>query len=258
MIVERYHSTAVDHLIYLMHIASYEFAERFTRGKRVLDYGCGSGYGSAKIAETANSVTAVDVAQDAIDYARENFARENLDFSCISAGSSLPFPDAAFDVALSFQVFEHIQDTGRYLSEIQRVLAPQGTLILITPDRTTRLLPLQRPWNRWHVREYSPSSLTRKLKPYFTSIQTLGMSARPDVIALELNRYRRLRWLTLPATLPCVTDRARVALLNVLHKIRSHPHKPSTRQDYSFGPEDIYISETTTPSVNVIAVCSTK
>lgn len=256
MIVEQYHSTAVDHLIYLMHVASYEFAEQYTRGKQVLDYGCGSGYGSAKIAATAARVTAVDVASDAIEYARTKFARNNLEFACVPVEPKLPFPDASFDVVLSFQVFEHVRNTDHYLAEIRRVLSPRGVLVLITPDRTTRLLPMQRPWNRWHIREYNPRTLATRLSRHFSSVEVLGMSARPDVISLELRRYRRLKWVTLPATLPYMPDRARVMLLNVLHKLRSQPHKASVQQAYGFDTSDIEISKAASPSINVVAICS--
>ena len=35
------------------HMARYNFAARLTRGKRVLDAGCGAGYGSAELAQSA-------------------------------------------------------------------------------------------------------------------------------------------------------------------------------------------------------------
>lgn len=122
MIMEHYKSSPEDYVIYLLHIATYRFAERFTQGKRVLDFGCGSGYGSAQIAETAAYVTAVDVAEDAVDYARAQFASDNLAFHAIDPAAPLPFDDASFDTVLSFQVFEHVLDTAHYLSEIRRVL----------------------------------------------------------------------------------------------------------------------------------------
>ena len=44
------------------HLARYSFAARLARGKRVLDAGCGAGYGSAELARSAESVVGVDVA----------------------------------------------------------------------------------------------------------------------------------------------------------------------------------------------------
>ena len=52
------------------HMARYAFAMRLARGNRVLDAGCGAGYGSAELARIAKSVTGVDVACEAVEYAR--------------------------------------------------------------------------------------------------------------------------------------------------------------------------------------------
>ena len=91
MITEHYKSSPEDFVIYLLHIATYDFAEQFTRDKRVLDYGCGSGYGSARIAAGAVEVIGVDVADDAVTYAREQFAGDNLHFQAIDPAERLLF-----------------------------------------------------------------------------------------------------------------------------------------------------------------------
>src|SRR6185369_7078285 len=62
------------------HMARYHFAVRLARGKRVLDAGCGAGYGSSALAEVAESVTAVDIAAEAVDYARSHYPAANLAF----------------------------------------------------------------------------------------------------------------------------------------------------------------------------------
>ena len=62
------------------HVARYAFAARLARGKRVLDAGCGAGYGSAELAKVAASVLGVDVAADAVDFAREHYRLPHLSF----------------------------------------------------------------------------------------------------------------------------------------------------------------------------------
>lgn len=255
MIVDEYHASAEDHLIYLMHMASYAYAQEYARGKRVLDFGCGSGYGSALIAKTASSVHALDVAQDAIDYARAKFSRPNLEFSRVSPDTRLPFGDESFDLALSFQVFEHVRGAFSYLAEIRRVLAPSGRLILITPDRSARLLPLQRPWNRWHVKEYSKRGLRRILDNVFPDVEIMGMSAREDVIGIEIRRCRKLKWLALPFTLPIIPDTWRVAALNAIHRYHQRGSAMGPPGNYNFTIEDIHIARDASPSVNIVALC---
>lgn len=254
MIVEHYHSSPEDYVIYVMHIATYNFAEQFTEGRRVLDYGCGSGYGAARISKNAAHVHAVDVADDAIAYASEHYAADNLDFHCCAPDSRLPFPDHSFDTVLSFQVFEHIEETAHYLSEIRRVLLPGGHLLLVTPDRSTRLLPFQSPWNRWHIREYSTNSLRRALNSVFPDVQIQHMSGRQDVIAIELRRCAKVKWLTLPFTLPFVPRFLRVKLLNVLHTLKSERESSGSSQHFDFDESHITIAPGAQPSLNLVAV----
>jgi len=254
MIVEHYKSSIEDYVIYLMHIATYRFAEPFVQGKRVLDYGCGSGYGSARMAAIAASVEAVDVAEDAIQHARTQFRGENLHFRSIDPAVPLPFADASFDTVLSFQVFEHVTNVDHYLGEIRRVLAPGGTLVLVTPDRSTRLLPLQRPWNRWHVKEYSADSLAATMRRTFPDVQMQMMSGRRDVIDVELHRCNKIKWMTLPFTLPFYPDALRVRLLNMVHSLRGRPEATSAPREFDFDESVIQIGPGLRPSLNLVAV----
>ena len=176
--VEDYRETPEQYLIYLFHTFSYRFAERYTKDSEVLDYGCGSGYGAASAAANAAGVVGVDVSPTAVDHARAQFGAPGLEFELVEAERPLPFPDCSFDTVLSFQVIEHVRDPAAYLSEACRVLRPGGHLVLTTPNRRTRLLPGQRPWNRWHLTEYSERTLRRLLAPHFEAVELLGMSGR--------------------------------------------------------------------------------
>src|SRR5437868_14116481 len=81
------------------HLARYAFAARLARGKRVLDAGCGAGYGSAELAATAEMVIGVDCAPEALDFARANYGSPNLRFDEGSC-ESLPYGDASFDLVV--------------------------------------------------------------------------------------------------------------------------------------------------------------
>lgn len=201
-----YQGSAADYLIYLFHVASYRFAQQYTAGKEVLDYGCGTGYGSNMIAENGDSVVGIDIDSEVIGYAKSKFPRPNLNFETVEPAESgrLPYQDGSFDTVVSFQVIEHVENVDRYLSEINRVLRPGGEFILATPDRSARLFSLQRPWNMHHVTEFSAPQLAVELESVFCDVEILGMSGDPDVLAIEYQRVKKMKWISLPFTLPCL------------------------------------------------------
>ena len=116
------------------HVARYTFAARFAKGRRALDAGCGSGYGSARLAMEALRVVAVDISAEAIDYARQHYAMPNLRFLRASC-TQLPLAEASLDLAVAFEVIEHLQDWPAFLEEMRRVTAPDGLFIVSTPNQ---------------------------------------------------------------------------------------------------------------------------
>lgn len=113
----------------LEHLVRYRFAARFTSGLKVLDVGCGTGYGTAILAETASLTIGVDSAPEAIHYAHRAYRRTHLSYTLADC-RALPFRDRSFELAVLFEVIEHIREQDRCLSELRRVLSPDGILIL--------------------------------------------------------------------------------------------------------------------------------
>ncbi|OYW11315.1 MAG: hypothetical protein B7X34_03330, partial [Acidobacteriia bacterium 12-62-4] len=124
----------VDVDLWNEHFSRYTFAARLARRKRVLDVGCGTGYGTKELALTAREATGVDVSSEAIEYARENYAKDNLRYELGSA-TELPFADASFDLVVAFEVIEHLEEWQKLLTEARRVLAPGGQLVVSTPNK---------------------------------------------------------------------------------------------------------------------------
>lgn len=260
--IDEYQSTEGDYLIYVLHTATYDFARPYVAGKEVLDFGCGTGYGTAGLAEVASRITGVDIAPEAVAHAREHYRAENLDFRTIGSieDTDLPFADGSFDVVVSFQVVEHVVAVDRYLAEIRRVLRPGGTFLCVTPDRTLRLFPGQRPWNEFHVTEYAPAELAALLSRRFPLVELHGMTAGPAVLRAELGRYRRTRLLTYPVTFPGIPDRLRLAGVRFVKRLiggrSAGTTRTSDRRDFGFGPQDVVVAPGASPSVNIVAVAS--
>jgi SAM-dependent methyltransferase len=253
MLREHYAATAEDRLIRLFHEVTWSWAGARLEGKRVLDFGCGGGEGTAAMAARAASVFGVDVADDAVAYARERNGRPNVAYEVI--GGRVPRPDASFDAVCSFQVLEHVADPDAYLAEAKRLLTSGGELLLATPDRRTRLLRFQRPWNRWHLREWDPDGLARLLGRHFDHVEMLTMTGRRDVLDLELRRTRRVCRLTLPLTLPGIPERVRVAGLEALFRFKASRATSRAPPDgFDFDESALTIAPGAWPSVNLIAI----
>lgn len=256
VVPEDYLRSRDAYLIYAMHLATYDHAAPWVEGKDVLDFGCGTGYGAARLAARGASIRGVDVSEEAIAHARATYARPGLSFERIARIEErpLPFADASFDVVLSFQVIEHVPDADAYLREVRRVLRPGGRFILATPDRRTRLFPFQRPWNRFHLVEYSAPELARLLATRFDGVEILTMSADEAILGSELRRTHRLRCATLPLTLPWTPEPLRVGGLAVLKALQDRLRSSGGEAPRSFGFDEsaIRIGPDLSPSVNLV------
>lgn len=176
------------YLMYLRHLVVYEFAESMANNLRVLDLGCGVGYGSTVLIKQARQVVSLDIDWKSLSASPHLRHSSN----CLTADSvHLPFMTHSFDLVVSFQVIEHIQADLEYLHEIKRVLKPKGRFIVSTPNRLLRLLPFQPPFNPYHVREYTPRSLKKLLTQLFSNVEVLGLKSTPEIMNLEKKRLRQ-------------------------------------------------------------------
>ena len=157
----------VDPNLFNEHMARYRFAARFAHGQlRVLDAGCGSGYGSAQFAADV-SVVGIDVAHDAVRHAVETYASPQIGFLQASC-DAMPFADGSFDLVVAFEVIEHLERWPDLLSEAKRVLKPSGVLLVSTPNKTyyaesrADVGP-----NPYHVHEFEYEEFAAALGRYF-------------------------------------------------------------------------------------------
>ncbi|RJP78380.1 MAG: class I SAM-dependent methyltransferase [Candidatus Zixiibacteriota bacterium] len=192
LVLDDHIRTEEEYVLHLIHTAAYAHAARLVEGKRVLDLGCNTGYGSQILARSAARVTGVDVSGKAIALARKRYAGPGIAFHVID-GMHLPFEGSEFEVVVSFQVIEHIADHARYLGELRRVLAPEGLAVFTTPNARLRLAPGMKPWNEFHVREFDHAELAELLVGYFPHVEVYGLFAPEPVYALEAGRLQRAR-----------------------------------------------------------------
>ncbi len=169
------------------HVARYLFAARPAAGKRVLDAGCGAGYGAAILAEHARWVSGVDIAREAVEYAQAHYERPNLAFVQGSV-TALPFPEASFDLVVCFEVIEHLIDGQAMLAELRRVLAPEGICLISTPNRLyySEARGASGP-NPYHFREFDWREFREELGRYFpvVSLYVENHAAALAIVPLE-------------------------------------------------------------------------
>jgi SAM-dependent methyltransferase len=133
---------SVNWLVTRIHARHVERAVRACARGRLLDVGCGSRPFADLL--DAHSDRSLGIEIDAERYGRPSSSAEGM-IACggnrqpgrlpdaWASGLRLPFRDASFDTAVSFQVLEHVPQPARMLVEIRRVLKPEGVLVLTAP-----------------------------------------------------------------------------------------------------------------------------
>jgi SAM-dependent methyltransferase len=104
-------------------------AEGRLRG-HILENGCGIGLYLERLAAQGGIAIGLE-----IDLERAREARERADHILAGLGERLPFPDDSFDVILSHEVLEHVQDDRAALQEMVRTLKPGGRILIFVPNR---------------------------------------------------------------------------------------------------------------------------
>ena len=105
-----------------------EIAAALPPGARVLDWGAGQGQMSFLLQRRGLDVTAYDLERARRKTAEPLFPEISIEYG--TEPIALPYPDAAFDAALSCGVLEHVPYPAASLAEIARVLRPGGYLFI--------------------------------------------------------------------------------------------------------------------------------
>lgn len=144
----------VDTDVEAEHISRYLFAREIATGK-VLDLGCGAGYGTRILSEAkSDQAIGLDLDHDSLAHGVTFYSNEKTDFIQAEA-SMLPFKDEAFDCVVGFEVIEHVSDPTRALSELRRILKYSGRVILSTPNKLLTSPFSKKPFNPYHKTEWS-------------------------------------------------------------------------------------------------------
>ncbi len=122
-------------LIEAERVVRYGWAAQVAAGRRVLDAGCGTAYGSRLLAQAgAVEVIGIDLARSVLETVTEAMpASVRLQEGDLRR---LEFEDNAFGLVVCFEVIEYLEDASTVLDELTRVLAPEGLLLVSSPNRS--------------------------------------------------------------------------------------------------------------------------
>src|SRR3954469_3944429 len=119
-----------------IHMARYQLAVPYCKGKSVLDVACGEGYGAFALRQLgAASVDGVDNSPEAVKNAKTLFSKPGIQFHLHDAERiDELFPDQRFDVIVCLETIEHLKDPTRFLRVLQKVAAENATIIISCPN----------------------------------------------------------------------------------------------------------------------------
>ncbi len=153
------------------HLVRYGAAAAAAENRLVLDLGCGTLYGAPMLMDGgARAVFALDLSLKALAAGRERHGAAGI-LPVRGDALSLPFAPKTFGLAAVLEVIEHVEDAGRLLDEVRRVLDDGGTLALSTP-RPDPAGP--RPF---HVKEFGEEELRRLLQARWKQVVILEQAS---------------------------------------------------------------------------------
>jgi SAM-dependent methyltransferase len=181
-----------------LHAAGYRAVrERLGEG-RVLDVGCGQGFESVSLAGPGRTVVGADYSAQAT---AEATGRPGLSVAQMDA-LRLGLAKGSFDWVCSSHLIEHFDEPEGHVAEIARVLAPDGTAFILTPNEPADFE------NPFHVHLFGRHELADLLDRHFSNVWLGGVDAAPRVKAdiaarrVKANRLLALDFLDLRHRIP--------------------------------------------------------
>lgn len=146
------------------HLARYKFISRLVRkADRLIEVGCGMGYGSRYLADYTASVTAFDLDHDVLEKAKGRYQHPGLEYV-----SDWP-KERPFDVAVCLEVIEHMDVPAgqELLHSISAHLKSGGVAFVSTPRKIPNPSENRK---RFHVHEYEYEEFQQALEKVFPRV----------------------------------------------------------------------------------------
>ncbi|WP_143305894.1 class I SAM-dependent methyltransferase [Chitinophaga vietnamensis] len=211
------HASFINNYVFQRHVFAYKMvAHHLLAGRRVLELGCGEGYGMMMLSPATDTYIGLD---------KHSPSQEGLPEQASFRQCQLPYlqhiESNSFDTVICFQVIEHIKNDHALLAEARRVLKPGGTLLLTTPNKLTSLTR-----NPFHIREYRPSEMMALVRQHFPISSVQGVYGNDRVMEYyeenkqSVNNMMRFDIFDLQHRLPAALLKMPYNLMNNINRWR--------------------------------------
>lgn len=138
-----------------IHMGRYSLAKKYCKNKIILDIACGEGYGTRLLKNWgAKKVVGLDISEESVKQANKEFSEKGIDYIVHDATDLSCFKDNTFDMIVSFETIEHLQNPLKFLKEIKRV-ATKDAIIIITCPNDYLYYPKENEHNPYHIKKYT-------------------------------------------------------------------------------------------------------
>lgn len=170
-------------------------------GDRILEIGCGIGTVVFELTKQGYDVMGTDISHVAVEYGLHKYNGVHLE---VQPAEELAFADCAFDVVLSFDLFEHVAHIDRHVSEVRRVLKPGGYYLFQTPNKYSNaayetLAHKSLKWRRVHPSLHTPGQLKWRLAKSGFEVRFVKMNPVNEYMRAKLKRLgpvgRLVEWI---------------------------------------------------------------
>jgi 2-polyprenyl-3-methyl-5-hydroxy-6-metoxy-1,4-benzoquinol methylase len=158
-----------DNIVRGIHKSKHKYLIPFISGKKILDTGCGAGFGLKILSPYYREAVGIDGHAESIKLA-QSYDLKKTSFFKVKTLENFSLSVDQFDVVLSIDVLQQIEYTELYLDQVKRHMSPDGLFIIITPNikKTMNV-------NQCHYREYSIDTLKNELSTKFEVLSISGM-----------------------------------------------------------------------------------
>jgi len=159
-------------------------------GDKILEIGCGIGTVVAELTKQGCDIVGTDISRVAIEYGRRKYEGVRLE---VQPAEELPYEDAAFDVVLSFDLFEHIARIDRHVEQVHRVLRSGGRYLFQTPNKVSNVIfetlaHKSLKWRRAHPSLHTPRQLRCRLRRHGFDVEFVKMNPVNDYMRAKLKK----------------------------------------------------------------------